>query len=208
MFSLNPKPVQELPEGYQRAHVINFQKGVWILVFNLLSIPAALLFGGLFLDLATLIRGEGLSDMFSSVSPRGDLLLFLLLTIMWVILHELIHGLGFWWFTRTRPAFGLTIFAVYAGAPGWYLPRNHHLVIGIAPFLLLTLLGLGLLFILSSSLALIMVGLMTVNAMGATGDLAVCALALFQPQSALVHDGGLEISIYRPAKIPDVNSGG
>jgi hypothetical protein len=53
-----------------------------------------------------------------------------------------------------------------------------------------------------------MVGLMTVNAMGATGDLAVCALALFQPQSALVHDAGLEISIYRPAKTPDVNTDG
>src|SRR6266699_209791 len=64
-----------------------------------------------------------------------------------LILHELTHGLFFWLFTKSRPAFGFKGWYAYAAAPGWYLPRAQFLVVVGAPLTLLSLLGEALLLL-------------------------------------------------------------
>ena len=102
----------------------------------------------------------GLSLQFSSV---GQLLLSLLVIVLVVArrwCYEAVHGLFFWLFTRSGPVFRLRLLYASAGAPEWYLPCRQHMVVGVAPLVVITVLGIivlavapfGLLYPPSSSL--------------------------------------------------------
>jgi hypothetical protein len=116
-----------------------------------------------------------------------------------ILLHELVHGAFFWFFTRHRPAFGLRIGYAFAGAPGWYLPRRQHLVVGLAPLVLLSLLGLLLLAALPAGLLAAVLFGGVANAAGAVGDLWVVFLELRERREILVEDLGDRINFYAPA---------
>ena len=60
------------------------------------------------------------------------------------VLHEAVHGLFFWLYTRDRPRFGFKGWYLYASAPGWYLSRNRFLVVGLSPLVTMTAAALGL----------------------------------------------------------------
>ncbi len=60
--------------------------------------------------------------------PLAYLLGVLIVTL---VLHELVHGLCFWSFTRDRPRFGWKLIYAYAAAPGWYLPRGRYLTVAL-----------------------------------------------------------------------------
>ena len=117
-----------------------------------------------------------------------------------VTLHEAAHGAFFWVFTRERPAFGLEPpFAAYAAAPDWYLPRRQHLVVGLAPFTLITLVGLALLPVVPAFVVPVLLLIMVTNAAGSIGDSVMVVWLLTQPRDILVQDTGAAINIYRPA---------
>ncbi|MCP4541758.1 MAG: DUF3267 domain-containing protein [Chloroflexi bacterium] len=117
--------------------------------------------------------------------------------IVMVILHEAAHGIFFWYFTRERPVFGLELpFAAYAAAPDWYLPRRQHLVVGLAPFVLLTLIGVVLLPIVPAFVVPVLLLIIVTNAAGSTGDFVMVIWMLVQPRNMLVQDTGVAITIY------------
>jgi hypothetical protein len=78
-------------------------------------------------------------DGFSFLIPISWLIGFLAASVLIIPLHELVHGLLFWVFTRRRPLFGLRLpFYAFAAAPvDVYLPRNPYLVVALAPLVLL-----------------------------------------------------------------------
>jgi hypothetical protein len=115
------------------------------------------------------------------------------------VLHELIHGLFFWLFTRTRPAFGFKGAYAYAAAPGWYIPRSQYIIVGLAPLVLITLGGFALLVVVPAWLIPALLFVVVMNGAGAVGDIAVVGWLLVQPRATLVHDLGDAVAIYRPA---------
>lgn len=122
------------------------------------------------------------------------------LTVFALVLHEAVHGVFFWLFTRARPVFGFKLqsLCLYAGAPDWYLPRDQHLVVGLAPFVLITLVGLALLSIIPQAVAPALLLVVVVNAAGGAGDLLMAAWLLVQPRHTLARDVGDALSIYQP----------
>jgi len=101
------------------------------------------------------------------------------LQFVMVVLHEFAHGLFFWYFTRERPVFGLKLpYAAYAAAPDWYLPRHQHLMVGLAPFVLITLAGLTLLPIVPAPAVPVILFVVVSNAAGAVGDFLMVAWLL------------------------------
>jgi hypothetical protein len=113
-------------------------------------------------------------------------------------LHELVHGLFFWLFTRKRPTFGARSLYFYAGAPDWYLRRGQHLIVGLMPFVLLTLVGMGVTALVPAAVAAWVLLAIVANAGGAAGDLMAAVWLLGQPRDTLVRDTGLAITIYQP----------
>jgi hypothetical protein len=205
------KALRELPEGYQVSHVFDFSKGVWFWVVNVVGIPVAFLVGWLFLQLAAFLRSEDAGQLLATSRQALSWLLALALVAVALVVHELIHGLAFWLFTRSRPRFGFKLYAAYAGAPDWYLPRSQHLVVGIAPFVVLTAIGLVLLPLVSSAHVHLVLLPAAFNAMGAVGDLAVALYEMTQPPGTLVNDTGMVITLYGAAKerraLPEIGMG-
>lgn len=118
--------------------------------------------------------------------------------LMVMILHEMLHGLFFWLFTKTRPVFGATLFYAYASAPGWYLPALPFTVTGLAPLVGITALGAAWLPFIPAAFMPEAALLVSLNAAGAAGDLYVVAQLLRQPKDILIEDQGESIRFYLP----------
>jgi hypothetical protein len=122
-----------------------------------------------------------------------------IVTVAVVLTHEGLHGLSFWLVTGRPPRFGLRGLYAYAGAPGWYIPRDRYLPIALAPLTAITLAGLALLTVAPARAIPAVVVAVALNASGAVGDLAVVVWLLRGPRSTLVQDSGEAVTLYRPA---------
>ena len=145
-------------------------------------------------------RVRGIEGEFSGVVTLSTALSYLLAFAALLLVHELAHAvtlpggglnaattLGFW--PKT-----LTPYVSYEGE----LPRNRHILAGLTPFLVLSVVPIiiGLRFSVAPPWA---AALGVINAFGASGDLVGVGLLAFQvPSSALVRNKGLE-TWWRPA---------
>jgi hypothetical protein len=183
-----------LPAGYQLHGSIILTKNVklWLLL-NVLSIPWFCLCAAFFLIVTHLLRPQSPQNLSITITPGLTSFIFfvvgILLTIsLPVILHELVHGFFYWLFTKARPTFGVSWWYAYAVAPGWYLPRWQFLVVGMAPLIILSLLGLALLpFVPWIVLPSLVFGLI-VNATGAIGDLYMVLRLALTPAGVVIED--------------------
>jgi len=182
--------------------MLDLSRNRWALIgLTMGSMAAFFLFGWLALALLTALRAD-----LGSVSIQvgaGNLLPFLLgfvaLLAMTVIVHEAIHGLFFWLFTRERPRFGFKGLYAYAAAPDWYLPRRQHLIVTLAPLVVISVIGLLGMWVASAAVVIPLMLVVVLNAAGAVGDLVTAAWLLAQPATTLVRDSGDAITLYRPA---------
>jgi hypothetical protein len=113
------------------------------------------------------------------------------LVVIQLILHELVHGLFFWIFTRQAPLFGFRGWYAFTAAPGWFFPRWQYLSIDLAPLVLISLLCLLLLTILPASPAL--AGVLfaaAINAASSVADLWYALKVLAERRPILVEDFG------------------
>ena len=198
--------VKILPPHYELCRTLDLTKSKLVTTgVNLAAVVFFFLFGWLVLLFLAIARTDTaaivakIGSRYDSISIVVAIAVLIGLQIVMVILHELAHGTFFWIFTRERPVFGLKgLHAAYAAAPDWYLPRNQHLIVGAAPFVLITLAGLTLLSIAPPTLVPALLFVIVSNGAGAVGDFMMIAYLLGQPKEALVRDTGSAITIYRP----------
>jgi hypothetical protein len=117
-------------------------------------------------------------------------------SILAVVLHEAMHGVFFWLFTRERPQFGIGWGYAYAHAPGWYFPRWSYALIGLAPLIFLTLIGFALLPNVNPFWVFPLLLGMLINASGAVGDLWIVLKVVTEKGELLVEDTGDGFKIY------------
>ena len=193
--------VTTLPTGYKPDRVLDFSKNKVLLAsLTLASLVAFFLFGTFFLLIASKISpflGPNGRIVITLPILLKDLLVVIAITLLVMVVHEFIHGIFFWIFTRSQPKYGFKGLYAYAAAPDWYIPRNQFLVIGLAPLIILTLLGLVSLTFLPFTGAIIVVFAMTMNAAGAVGDIFVVGLSLTKPTNSLFRDFGNGIALYK-----------
>lgn len=194
------KPVKNLDAEYVRAGELGVKNRKFIIGLNLVGLAMLFLFGWIFFRIASAIRPEIESLALSSVLRGSETLGLLLGLIAVLVIHELVHGFFFWIFTGDRPKFGLHILYAYAAAPGWYLPRNYFLVVGLAPFVCITLVGLLLLPFVPFRIVPVLVLSLIFNAAGSVGDFAICGWIASQPKTLMVQDFGPGMTYYRLAE--------
>lgn len=195
------KATQTLPPSYQRQGTLDFSKQP--LVLAALSLGSILLGGlavGIILWVLPLLRPD-LVELSVTIGGLADLLRFLLIAlivlVVMVVLHEGLHGLMFWHFTGDRPTFGFKGLYAYAAAPNWYLPRNQHLVVALAPLIVITLGGLLLVAVLPEAAVLPIIAIVALNAGGAIGDILAALWLLRVDAAALVQDTGDAMTVFR-----------
>ena len=168
--------------------------------FWLLQIPATLgffIFGFLFLRWTFWLRPGFLHTISTGVVVTLLDLLFLSMGfVVFIVLHELVHGVFFWIYSRSRPRFGLRGGYAFAAAPGWFFPRRQYLVIALAPLVLLSILGMLLVAVVpAGALAAILFG-MVANAAGAVGDMWIACMVVRERRNIVIEDVGDGFNFY------------
>lgn len=163
---------------------------------NLAGLAMLFVFGWLFVQLAVVVRPEIESAGFFDVIQGLEPLYLIVGLIVVLILHEFLHGLFFWIYTREMPAFGFRLVYVYASAPDWYIPRNQFVIAGLAPVGGITLLGLIALPLVPEAFVAELLALMAFNAAASFGDLVMVGWLWSKPSTAMVRDVGAKIATY------------
>ncbi len=205
MSHIITQPVQTLPPHYQRHAALDLSQNKTALIgLNIASVVLFFAAGWLVLQIVPLLRPNetGQTVSFSGTDMLVFIVVLIVLVVFQVVLHELIHGLFFWIFTRDRPVFGFKGLYAYAAAPNWYVPHTQHLIVGLAPLVLITLAGFALIAVVPLAAVPLLVLLIVINAAGAVGDIAMVAWEAVQPRGTLVHDTGDAITLYRPDVMP------
>jgi hypothetical protein len=164
---------------------------------NLGSVLLLLVFGWFFVWYARLVRPNILAEVGArSFNPIYFVISLFVVFVVMIVVHELIHGLFFWVFTRQRPKFGLRGWYAFASAPGWYFPRRQYLVIGLAPVVCLSLLGMTLLVVLPAGALVLVLFAVIFNSASSIGDLWICIRLMFERRPVVVEDVGDGMSFY------------
>ena len=134
----------------------------------------------------------------AGVSLPVQLLLFLLGLVLYMVLHELTHGVLMRHYSGLRPRYGFNGVYAYAGSDA-YFDRRSYRVIALAPVVWLG----NLLFLLCTAAPpsffwpcyLIQI----TNLSGAAGDLYVCLLLRKLPGDLLIQDSGVAMQFFSAA---------
>jgi hypothetical protein len=196
------KATQTLPENYYFDSKFDLKNKKLLIWLNIAGLVLTIFFLFLFGKIATWLRDDMAEGILFSVNGPGDILLkltgIILIVMLVMVLHEGVHGFFFWLFTQHKPTFGMKIGYAYAAMPGWYFQRNQYLVIGLAPFVILNILGIFLLTLVPVNWLWVVLGSLLMNSSGAVGDLAVVFWLLRKPASSLAMDKADSIELYTP----------
>lgn len=190
-----------LPSYYRQVYHLNAKSLKVGILFNVIALVVMLATLGL-----AAIPMLALKIPYTDVSSVWIILFPLLLIaamMVYVVLHELVHGLAYKLSTGQRLSFGISWSCAFCGVPKIYTYRRVALFALLAPFVvfgvLLTALAVVALFVhpLFYLGAVLLLGLHTG---GCCGDLYVTALLLFKyrKKGTLMRDTGPEQFFYIP----------
>ncbi len=185
-----------LPEDYKLYKVIDAKNKKTAILLSLLSL---VLFVIAFVIVFLIVRSfKELNFNFE----RKDLLIlyaYILALLVYVVLHELTHGIAYKIFTHEKLTFGLTLTVAYCGVPNLYVNKKTSLISTLAPFVIFNIVFLLPLFFIQSTISLIgFILLFSMHFSGCIGDLWVALLIIFKfnKKDILVNDTGPKQSFY------------
>ena len=191
-----------LPANFTQYHSLDLTNRKLVIAMNVMGILLLFIFGWLFFGVAALLGPQFLLLELHIFTQLTKLPTILLVIFLVVVLHELSHALFFWLFSRERPQVGFNLLYAYASAPGWYFTRRQFVLIGLAPVLLLTTVGLIAMPWVTVLTTTRLVLALTVNAAGAIGDFIVVIWVLGQPAKILLRDEGTAVTAYKAVEPP------
>jgi len=207
--------ITALPSNYRRQATLDLSKSRKAVVGAIVSgIVLLIAVGWLLVQFTHFLRPTALEGIrfrdVLTITPDGKpsiVLPFQLIVdaivalVLVMLIHELVHGIFFWRFAGQRPTFGIKGLYVYAAAPSEvYFPRNQYLIVGIAPLVLLTLVGLLLMVIVPVVVVPILILFIAFNAAGAASDLVMAVWLLSYSPDTFMQDSGTSVIVYGPEK--------
>lgn len=170
---------ERLPEGYTEALVLDANDKVFGRKLQIAaSIAAAVLISGFFF-----VYGPRMKEILAGFTVIRCAVFFISY-FLYIVLHELTHGMVYKIFTRQKLTFGWKPPAAYCGVPGIYLYRITSLLSLLAPFTIFTAVFAVLFFTASDLFVKTLVFVMfALHISGCTGDLYSTGLFLFRFKS-------------------------
>lgn len=191
-----------LPENYREVYHIDATNKKTGVLLNLCSLLPVI---GMLLVFACTVSAKDFGlDELENFPKLLFLLGGLLLGIfVYVILHELTHGVVYKLLTKQKLTFGLSWSCAYCGVPNVYVYRKTAILALIAPFALFTviLLPLTIVFAFFNVYLYILFGFVfAMHLGGCSGDLYMLGLLLFKYKNPalLLRDSGPEQWLYLP----------
>ena len=186
-----------LPEGYAQSGEIDLKKNKRLAI--ILNIAAVFVFFPSFFLLsrfAALIR-PGIMNLAGTIR-LGMVAALIGLYAISVIIHELIHGIFFRVFTRSKPVFALRLpFYVSVSAPDWYIPSRKYIIVALSPLVIIGAIGLLLILLAPERWVMFVVFVVAMNTGGSIGDLFVLTRLLKLSPACLANDTGDGVAFYK-----------
>jgi len=185
-----------LPEGYVLLEHIDLQKDKKLMgTVNGLAlaamVPLAVL-GHLIVPISALhstADGIGMMWLRLAVLFAGYLL--------YMVLHELTHGVCMKHYSGAPVKYGFTGVYAYAGSEA-YFDRRSYFVIALAPIVVLGIVLAVINALVPESWFWVVYFIQIGNLSGAAGDLYVTARFRKHPETVLIQDSGVAMSVYVP----------
>ena len=192
--------VQQLPWEYDQIAVIDLQKNKKeALAVNILSSVIAIVMYLIRDRIEPFLIWLGKAAMEDRLIAGGIALI--VCTVLYVILHEFTHGLAMKCFKGKEVRYGFTGMYAYAGSSRDYFPKGKYICIALAPVVIW-----GIIFAVLQALlpqwSWVIWFLQIMNVGGAAGDLYVVYRVSGMPDTILVMDTGVNMTVYDKVKLP------
>lgn len=188
------KALDTLPDGYQKIFQVNLQKDKKIAL--LINIGAAMIFiiMGVLMHFVVPI-----TTLFSNPENFWPYMSrFLTLAVgmyVYIILHELTHGVVIKMVGSTSVHYGFTGLYAYAGSDS-YFNKKAYIAIALAPIVVWGFVLLILNMLVPVEWFWVIYVIQIGNISGGTGDLYVTWKFSQMPDDILVHDSGIGMEVY------------
>lgn len=181
--------LQKLPAGYQAVLALDLQK----------DSKLALAVNGLAVGIAAvmLVAGFLLAPAFTFAANLPALAAFLACMVLYMVLHELVHGACMKLFGAKKVRFGFTGLYAFAGS-GEYFRKTAYIVVALAPLVVWGAVFLALNLLAGARYFWFIYLLQMVNVSGAAGDLYVSFRFLHMSKDILVQDTGVSMTVFAP----------
>lgn len=185
----------ELPSDYKIAKEIDATNKKTGIIFNIFAfiIMAIVIVGFYFIEKINIIFDEENLGRYYIAT-----VVFLVAMILYVILHELVHGIAYKALTKQKLTFGLTLTCAFCGVPNIYTTRKTSLIALLSPFTVFTIaFGLLVYFVPNDIVGLYAIILLAIHIGGCIGDLYCTYLLLFKlPKNTIINDTGPKQTFY------------
>jgi hypothetical protein len=185
---------KELPEGYREVFSIDAKNKKTALI---MSLAAFFITAALCVASWLIVRPYG----YSPDHLIARYLIFLIVLLAYIVLHELVHGLAYKLLTGQKLTFGITFSAAYCGVPEIYVYRKTALISLLAPFTVFSVVFIALALIFRDPwdrFAALLA--FSIHAGGCIGDLYDTFLYLtrFRDPRTLMQDTGPKQTFWLP----------
>ncbi|MDD3789256.1 MAG: DUF3267 domain-containing protein [Petrimonas sp.] len=186
------QPALHLPQGYleiKRIDAVNNKKD-----FKIINISALVVVGMMLLMLFVVpFSRPEFVNRYVDIPLFWGLLSFALL--LYLLLHEAVHGLFIYLRSKQKPRFGIKLPYAYAASDA-YFDKRSYMIIALAPVVIfgITLLILNILLPKEWFWFVYMIQMMNIS--GSMGDVYIASLVNKMPDDVLAHDTGTAMTFY------------
>lgn len=188
------KSYNRLPEGYKEIYSVDLQKDKKAaLLVNVIGVIIMLVMG---VPMHFVVPVTKLFDM--SAGLGAYFLRFgamLVLTLAYLVLHELVHGVAMKLCGTKKVKYGFTGMYAFAGSEDYY-SKKPYIFIALAPVVLWGVVLAGINPFVPEQWFWVVYFIQIFNISGAAGDFFVTAKFSRMPKDILIHDSGVGMTVY------------
>ncbi|MGL6219469.1 MAG: DUF3267 domain-containing protein [Lacrimispora sphenoides] len=181
--------MKQLPEGYKEIRKVDLTEDKK--TFIVINIFSFIFF------IAMAFIGAIINPINFTVDSKFMYLLILavFLYIIYIIMHEAIHGYYMKKFSGIKAHYGHAWFCAYAGSDA-YFNKKHYIIISLAPVVILGIVLFIINAMVPQSYFWVIYFVQMGNIAGAAGDLYVTYLMSKMPDDTLTQDTGVSMAMY------------
>ena len=188
------KAIGVLPEDYGEIYSLNLQKDKrTAIIVNLLALAIAAVMA---VSMNFFVPVTSVFDMSGGIVRYFlRLAALIVLMVLYMVLHELVHGIAMKLCGTKRVKYGFTGLYAFAGSEDYY-DKKSYIFIALAPIVLWGTVLAAVNFFVSTEWFWIIYMIQLINISGAAGDLFAAVKFSRMPKNILIQDSGVSMRVF------------
>ncbi len=194
---------KSVPQNYVLVKHVDAKNKKQIIIYTVLSfVPLLIIFPALVL-IARYCNGYDISNISKDSFGLFTPLIICVILFSYIVLHEIIHGITYKFFTGAKLTFGFSLTVAFCGVPEIYVRKKASIAALVMPFLVFSIIfiasTIGLWFV-SPAYGIISGVVFAVHLGGCVGDLhwTLLYLTKFKHCNTIMRDTGPAQWLYIP----------